>query len=159
SKKSFQETIIPAALALYRSNGPTGKESSLEHIVERFTQLQTTKGTHLSSVESAFTALSMDEKELNELLTRPILNQGDSEYAQSISRVEAGSWLTRGLALLAHSEPKCPFCQCTLDEDLIGQIRHAFSDDYTEKNAALESQSEMIRNDIEALGRILVGRS
>ena len=101
----------------------------------------------------------MDEKELNELLTRPILNQGDSEYAQSISLLEAGSWFKRGLALLAHSEPKCPFCQCTLDEDLIGQIRHAFSDDYTEKNAALESQSEMIRNDIEALGRILVGRS
>lgn len=154
SKDAFGESIIPATTAMYGQGGPTDEAEPLKSVVERYSRLHSTKGVSVSEITPELTELSVEEDILNGLLTQPILNEGDSEYARSISLLEAGNWFNRGLALMAKSEPNCPFCQRELGDDLVEEIKNAFSDEYTTRIQSIERQRELIVADIQALGQV-----
>lgn len=151
TKESFAQSHVPAAVAMYERGGPEKDIEPLSAIVERYGQLQSTKGAELPEIAPDLAEPSIDEDAINKLLAEPIINEGKSTYAQSISVLEAESWFKRGLALMNETEPNCPFCQRKLGESVLADIKDAFSDEYNGKMECLEQQRQLVDGDIQQL--------
>lgn len=152
-KQNLINELFPNIINFDEAKSPE-EEPSLTEVYDRFSRIQEAKGDRIDGIALDYSQLHSDINGVNRLLETEIINQGDTEYAKSITLLDANSWIESGITLLERSKPHCPFCHQSLDAGLINDIQAAFSKEYKGHLAELNTHLETINSDLEAINTI-----
>lgn len=99
--------------------------------------------------------LNLASSEFNTILTEVIVGSSESYLAELVKKLQHSTWVDKGRIYINDAEGKCPFCQQSIDEDLIENINNLFDVSYEEKKNELKTLKSGYEQSIETLKKAL----
>ena len=128
-------------------------EYTFESLATESRELNNKSAAPKSMIPNIVLDLALSESDI--ILNEVIVGSSDSYLATLVEKLQNSTWVDNGRVYVGDAEGKCPFCQQTIDDELIININNLFDVSYEEKKGYLKALQIGYKQAIETLNDTL----